>query len=282
MTEKRSTEWQQRTGALFDRVAAGYERCRPGYPEALVDAVVQTAGLTAASRLVEVGSGTGKGTEPFAQRGFNITCVEPGENLLQVAREKFVRYPRVSFVRSSFQNWAAPPHAFDLLFSAQAFHWIPEEVAYVRSAAALKPGGWLALFWNFYPSASSPAMEAIEEVYRRVLPEAMQRRSNDAEQIQERADAVDASGLFEPVRVSRFNWAQTYSEEEYLCLLDTYSDHMELPPDQRAALYGGIADVIRSQGGQVEKTYLAALLMAQVPPAQNDPTDAQAGSRGAG
>ena len=68
------------------------ERRRPGYPSALVDAVVEGAGLVAGDRLLEIGCGPGLATLPFAERGFHITAVEPGAEMARLARLRLRGY----------------------------------------------------------------------------------------------------------------------------------------------------------------------------------------------
>ena len=47
-------------------------------------------------------------------------------------------------------------------------------------------------------------------------------------------------------------------------LINTYSNHLALPTDNRKALYHGIADLIeRRYGGKLGKEYLAVLNIAQ-------------------
>ena len=50
---------------IFDEDVVNYDRYRPGYPEALFADVRAYAGLTADSRLLEIGVGTGQATLPF-------------------------------------------------------------------------------------------------------------------------------------------------------------------------------------------------------------------------
>ena len=54
----------------FEGVAAAYDEVRPGYPSAAYDRIIEFGGLTAATKVLEVGVGTGKATIPFAERGF--------------------------------------------------------------------------------------------------------------------------------------------------------------------------------------------------------------------
>ena len=47
---------------VFGEVAEQYDRSRPSYPDAMVDDLVELAGLGPGCRALEVGAGTGKAT----------------------------------------------------------------------------------------------------------------------------------------------------------------------------------------------------------------------------
>lgn len=53
----------------FGRVAELYDRARPSYPAAAIDALLEYGGLVPGSRVVDVGAGTGQATELLAARG---------------------------------------------------------------------------------------------------------------------------------------------------------------------------------------------------------------------
>ena len=143
-------DWKEES-QRFDGVAHLYETYRPSYPTELIDDIVAISGSQSEAKILEIGSGTGKATRLFAQRGFSILCLEPGQNLIEVAKERLISYPRIRFERSRFEEWEAGQRKFDLLISAQAFHWVPPKVRFVKAASVLKPHGHLALFWNEYP-----------------------------------------------------------------------------------------------------------------------------------
>jgi ubiquinone/menaquinone biosynthesis C-methylase UbiE len=139
---QRSKRLYQRT--LFDSVARLYQDSRPGYPSHMVDFVVDTAGLDAASMVLETGCGTGQLTERLARFGFGLTAIDIGPSLIAAARSH-VQDPAVSFQVSSFEDLSHDDASFDLIISAAAFHWIDPEVRFAKSARLLRPGGWLAL-----------------------------------------------------------------------------------------------------------------------------------------
>src|SRR5689334_3964118 len=73
--------------ATFDTVATLYDEVRPGYPDVIIDAVIERSGLPAEGRILEIGCGTGQITRPFAQRGYPILALELGPSLAVLAAE---------------------------------------------------------------------------------------------------------------------------------------------------------------------------------------------------
>jgi len=137
----------ERKSALqaFDEFAETYDY-RAGYPEELVKTIINKANLTADSKLLEIGSGTGKATTSFADYGFEMVCVEPGIKMIEKAKAK-LKGKDIKFIASSFEDYFAPPEYFDAIISAQAFHWISQPIGYEICSKALKKGGYLAPFW---------------------------------------------------------------------------------------------------------------------------------------
>jgi SAM-dependent methyltransferase len=256
-------DWQAES-QRFDGVADRYAACRPTYPEALVDALISMTGVRPNNRILEIGSGTGKATLLFARRGFSIHCIEPGQNLVAVAAQALQDYPRVNFETVTFEQWHEQSGEFDLVMSAQAFHWIPQPSGYAKAARTLKAQGHLALFWNMYPDPTDALFLDLQKVYEEHAPELATRASSCEDLIKQREADIGDSGYFGKVRVERFPWSVKYDAQQYVDLLDTYSDHLRLSEERRSRLYAGTREVITRHGGFIEKPYLAMLYVAQV------------------
>lgn len=131
----------------FNTTAHLYVEVRPGYPKELVQDVINLSALTEHSRILEVGCGTGKATQSFAEREYEMICLDIGADLIAVAREKLSGFPNVSFVEQAFEEWESDGK-FDLVISATAFHWVDPKVRYLRASEALESGGSLAVLSN--------------------------------------------------------------------------------------------------------------------------------------
>ncbi len=255
-------DWQADSRS-FDRVAELYDAYRPGYPEELVDAIISKSGIPDAGKILEIGSGTGKATLPFARRGYEILCVEPGENLARVAQENLRDCPGVRWEIATFQDWQPGPLKFDLVISAQAFHWVPRPAGFIKAANLLKPGGCLALFWNMQGAQNVPIFDEMQQVYQAHAPE-LDDGFTSEEVIQRRAQETRDCGCFSSLEVYRFPWIKRYDTRQYLGLLNTFSDHLRLGETQRASLFAGVAEVIDRHGGALEKPYQAVLYLGRV------------------
>jgi len=119
----------------------------PDYPEELITAIINKTNLTAGSKLLEIGAGSGKATALFADFGFEILCIEPSANMAKKGSERF-KDKNIKYIVSPFEDYSEPPEYFDVIIAAQAFHWISQPIGYEKCSRALKKGGYLALFWN--------------------------------------------------------------------------------------------------------------------------------------
>ena len=137
---------RDRLKTTFDEVAEVYDHARPIYPEQLFDDLIALAKLQPGANLLEIGCGTGRTTFPLARRGFQITCVELGENLAAVARRNLAPFPEVRVVVAPFETWDPRSQTFDLVYAAASWHWLDPDVRYSKAAALLNTfSGHIAL-----------------------------------------------------------------------------------------------------------------------------------------
>ncbi len=239
--------WLTRAGAeereplalTFDQAADAYERARPAYPEELFDDLIELSKLEPTSRLLEIGCATGKATRPLLERGFSVVCVEAGRNLAQRAREKLASFA-FEVETAPFEEWEGPAHAFDLVFAATTWHWLDPAIRYRKVHKLLRPEGHLA-FWSAFhafPADFDPFFTEIQNVYE-AIGETFggQWPPPPPEQITDERDEIETSGLFDDVQVRRYVWEATYSADEYIALLDTFSGHIAMDPEKRNTLY---------------------------------------------
>ena len=161
MPAMKGLEW------TFDTVASTYEKLRPGYVAELYRTLFDYIPIDANSNVLEVGTGSGQATTPILNTGCKLTAVEYGEKFSELLKNKFKEYPKFSVITDKFEDISLEENAFDLVFSASAFHWIPEKIGYEKVFSILKKGGVFARFANHpYLDKGNPALaKEIDELY---------------------------------------------------------------------------------------------------------------------
>jgi SAM-dependent methyltransferase len=253
---------------LFDRSAKAYDAARPGYPERMIEDLIHGSGLPETARILEIGCGTGQLTVPLAEYGYAITAVELGSNLSRLAAVNLGPFPNATVVCADFEQWDVKPSAYDLVVSAQAFHWIEPAIGYPKAHAALRFGGHLALIWNLFPGSAAPVYRALDEVYRACAPElctAPERRSLKV-RVERTTREICASGLFGEPSVRWYPWTVTYTSAEYLELLRTFSDHSALDHSALEQLLADVRSAIDRFGGTIGRPQVTMLVVARPRP----------------
>jgi SAM-dependent methyltransferase len=249
----------------FDAVAASYDKVRPGYPEKLFDDISSICGLTRQDAILELGCGTGKATRALALRSREVVALDPGGQLLGMARELLADCPNIRFVESTFEAWPAPTGTYKLVASAQAFHWIAPEVAVAKSADALASGGWLAVFGNVPVGLPLSLFESIKAAYRAHVPAYVGQALPESWYLPEGpiTRMFDQSKRFGPVTHRHHDWTWSHTTETYVAFVHSLSHTQVLPEAQREPLLAAIAKAVDMHGGRAEVNYQAHLYMAQ-------------------
>ncbi len=251
--------------ATFNRDAERYLRGRPRYPEFVIDDVVELGGFGPRSRIVEIGCGTGQATVGLAERGIDVTCVELGSQLAEVANRELASYPNVRIVHADFERWQPDGTPYDGVAAFLSFHWVDPERRYELAAAMLRPDGALAVasVHHVMPPAADPFYFEIQEDYRAVGPAGDSPPPTPDGIVGVVAD-FEASGLFGPATVRRHVYEVVSTADEHIALLNTYSLHLLMPDEQRRELFDLVRRRIEARpNGTVRKSMLAIVQVAR-------------------
>jgi ubiquinone/menaquinone biosynthesis C-methylase UbiE len=262
-------------------VAEEYDRARPDYPAELVDAACSAGALARGSHVVEVGCGTGKLAVALAERGLRVEAVDPGAELVEIAKQR-VGSASVRFHVTRFEDAALPDASFEAVFSAAAFHWVDPAIGWSKVARLLKPSGVLALLGHT-GGPNLLRLPAGLAAWHEVVPEAATWRPRDAETLWAGVDArrqnvselwawlerhdlgrVEAAQLFEEADVTRLPMELESTTAEALAFVRTTSVYLSLDSDRRELLERRLSTVLEDSGGTYRWESSAVLVTARV------------------
>lgn len=246
---------------VFNRVAPLYDKMRPNYPQALYIDIFSYKAITSASAALEIGIGTGQATRPILETGCTLTAVELGDSLSAFAANKFRSYPNFSIITAPFPEVPFSDNTFDLIYSATAFHWIPEESGYTKVFSLLKSGGIFARFSNHpAPAKDNPQLHsALQKIYTE--DKTMPPHSPNSAKSPEEVAQIPLKYGFTDTELHLYHRTRTFTAAEYTDLLRTYSDHNSRPPKFHAK----IAAAIDANGGKINVFDTIDLQLARKP-----------------
>lgn len=127
---------------IFDKRADNYAKARPGYAQGVIDLVCSEL-LHPGDQIADVGAGTGIFAKEFMERGFDVFCVEPNEEMLQQAIRLHAANPHFTAVAAPAEATTLPDHSVNLITAASAFHWFDTEKFRIECLRILKENGTL-------------------------------------------------------------------------------------------------------------------------------------------
>ena len=232
---------------VFGEIAREYDAFRPSYPDALFDTIIDYGDLHAGDRALEIGAGTGKATIGFLARGLDVHALEPSPEMADVLRGYGVEAEA-----TLFETWPPPADAFPLVYAAQAWHWVEGDDRYERVAAALRPGGTAAFFWNEGREWAGTLGTENDAVYAELAPGLVGGADWYLDQVLDGFAACDSFAA--PVKRT-VTWSRDYTRDEWTRLLGTHSHHRMLSPEVREELTRRVGEAIDRHGGRVEVIY---------------------------
>ncbi|MBQ7101412.1 MAG: methyltransferase domain-containing protein [Clostridia bacterium] len=248
---------------IFNKAADYYDRFRPSYPQEIINILINETAITQGSKLLEIGAGSAKATSQFASKGFDILCIEPGEDLVRIGNKRFEN-DTIEFRLGRFEETDLPKENFDLVFAAQSFHWIPQPAGFKKCHDILKTQGNLAILYNMYLIEDN---EQDRELLRLSNKHGGFADFVTVKQIDERikliSSDVENSQRFTAVKVFKKYWVKEYTADEYYGFVLTGNKILQKSEEEKAKIYEDIKCLADKFGGMITRAYFCVLYLAE-------------------
>ncbi|MEU9330736.1 methyltransferase domain-containing protein [Streptomyces canus] len=249
----------------FNADALTYKRGRPRYPDAVFDLLAERCGLRPGARVLEIGAGTGLATEPLLAAGAHVVAVEPGESLAAILVADHA-CDRLEVLVSDFEA-VDLPGGFDLAAAATALHWLDPATSTAKIARLVRPGGWLAAWWNDFGDAKRPTLfrDRLDEVYHDLLPGGTGYRNSRSHVLDTDRwrSQLTTGGYFDNVSVEIIEWEQILTAQTARDQWSTFPNIAELSAPDREEFLTRLGSLVDELGGQVADPRLTVTYTAQ-------------------
>ncbi|AMM20113.1 hypothetical protein AX769_07970 [Frondihabitans sp. PAMC 28766] len=233
-----------RQATSFGPAAGLYEKGRPSYPAEAVEWLLPAG----ATRVVDVGAGTGKFTRLLVSRGLHVTAIEPSEGM----RDELIRsVPEAQVLPGSAERLPIDGESVDAVIAAQAWHWVDPVRAVPEVARVLKPGGTLGLIWNIRDRGEG-WIDALEDL----LPDAHSESGMASQN-------PPVGAPFGPIERRDFSWANPVSPEDVVTMVASRSYVITLEASAREKLLGEVRDLIHDHPSTVGRTVVEVPYVAR-------------------
>lgn len=157
------------TTKKFDERAKDYTVSRPSYAIELIDYLYDNYDISKLSIIADIGSGTGKFAKHLLERGCEVYCVEPNEDMRSVAEGELCEYINFHSVQGDAENTMLEDRFVDCITVAQAFHWFDVTKFRKECSRIINDGGKVFLIWNVRDNSDLVNQE-LYKIYSRYCP----------------------------------------------------------------------------------------------------------------
>jgi SAM-dependent methyltransferase len=206
----------------FGRVAAEYERGRPGYPPEEIEWLLGEHPL----EVLDLGAGTGKLTQALLAAGHRVSAVEPLDEMRAILSSQL---PAARALAGSAEQLPLADASMDAVAVGSAFHWFDEGAALAEISRVLRGAGVLGLLGNAF-DVSSTWVAHVREI---LGPPAIERPGHwpSVVDLRERFADVEDREFPHEQRIDRAGLRDLASSRSRLAVMDE---------DQRASVLVGL------------------------------------------
>ena len=213
-----------------------YERSRPDYPAAAVEALVTRMDLRPGRTVLDLGAGTGKLTRLLVPSGAAVIAVEP----LDAMRDRLESVaPSVTSLAGTAEAIPSPGRIGRRGTCAQAFHWFDAPRAFAELHRVLRGDGLLALIWNVRDE-SVGWVRAMGDIAEELVG------GEPRHQLEPWLPEARRTALFEYLELTETPHAQELTPDGVIDRLRSISVVAAAAPELRADVEARVAELLRT------------------------------------
>jgi ubiquinone/menaquinone biosynthesis C-methylase UbiE len=237
--------------------ASHYDK-RADYSYEAIDALLRATGCTPATRVAEIGAGTGKLTKELLKHGLSVRSVEPNDAMraigIQNTNGKSVTWSVGTGESTGLESASA--HA---VFFGSSFNVVDQGLTLIEVSRVLKSRGWFGCMWN-HRDLDDPIQQHIESI----IKSSIQGYSYGSRR-EDPTSVIASSALFSDTKVIErgFHWKMPKSD-----IIVAWRSHATLKRQAGsdstfAAIIGNISNYLDGLPALIDVPYTTRIYYAQ-------------------
>lgn len=134
------------SGTNFGKAAEDYSAFRAGFPESIFARLAVFDIGSPGQVVVDLGTGTGTLARGFAQRGCDVTGIDPDPRMIAAAKTLDEQQGlRVRYVEATAESTGIDGNSVDIVTAGQCWHWFDRPRAIAEATRILRSNGKLVI-----------------------------------------------------------------------------------------------------------------------------------------
>jgi excisionase family DNA binding protein len=164
----------------FSAKAENYEKGRPEYPTEFAAYLYNDLGMTKNDIIADIGSGTGKMSKLFLEKGNKVFCVEPNRDMRSLSDKLLNHYKYYVSVAKPAEDTGLKSNSIDYIVCGNAYDYFDRHLAKPEFKRILKKGGKVIVtYYGQYNVQHSNELEELNSKYALKNTSAIPQKNRD-------------------------------------------------------------------------------------------------------
>ncbi len=155
--------------SLIDK-SKNYSKYRYTYPAEVLTILNEKYMFNSRMSIADMDCGKGNRARLFLENGNPVFCVDPNEEMLQMARENLKEFSNVTFLRGYAEKSGLEESSINLIITGETFYRFNFDRVKVEFKRILRGPNLVALMWNIREEDSATFNEEYERICKKYSP----------------------------------------------------------------------------------------------------------------
>ncbi|MDH3972682.1 MAG: methyltransferase domain-containing protein [Deltaproteobacteria bacterium] len=224
---------------------AKYYEFRPNYSDRAIDVLANYVGASKGDDycVADIGAGTGNLSIMLLARGFNVTAVEPNDEMRNIGIERTGQSGNIEWIKASGIDTTLNDNSFDWVTFGSSFNVIDRNLALKETYRILKSRGYFSCMWN-HRNLNDPIQNRAEDIIVAFVPnyDRGTRREDQRPVLEQNKD------LFNDIFYSEIDFDVDRTIDEYInAWRSVKNKYWDLATEEGNILFQKITDKMREE-----------------------------------